>query len=108
MGAGPLSDDEQGRYVENVPAGIHPFMSLSFFGATPEEHEGAARMATRDYEAFNEINRQSAQTGGRSWWEGFKTEGAVTSYRSDALMGEVEPPKPASLSPSSGTEPSNS
>jgi hypothetical protein len=93
--------DEQGRYVENVPAGLHPFMSLSFFGATPEEHESAARVATEHYEAFNETNRQSAGTGARTWWDGFKTDGAVTSYRSDALLGEAEPAQPVSLKPSS-------
>jgi hypothetical protein len=57
-------------------------------------------VATEHYEAFNETNRQSAQTGARTWWDGFKTEGAVTSYRSDVLVGEPEKAKPASRKPS--------
>jgi hypothetical protein len=58
-------------------------------------------VATEHYEAFNETNRQSAGTGARTWWDGFKTDGAVTSYRSDALLGEAEPAQPVSLKPSS-------
>jgi hypothetical protein len=77
--------DDQGRYVESIPPGMHPFMSLSFFALGDCEAESAAEHAASLYEVLNATNRQTAETKASKWWEGFDAAGDGHAYKSEGF-----------------------
>lgn len=74
--------DDAGRFVEIVPAGLHPFMSLTLFGATEAEHESAIETAERFYEAINATNETTAATRAPDWYAGRGAGEEINAYRS--------------------------
>lgn len=79
--------DGQGRYVETIPAGMHPFSSMTFFGIGPSI-EPAFERAKKLYELIADVHGESRATRASTWWEGIEGQGEISAYRSDSLISD--------------------
>ncbi len=77
--------DDEGRYVEIVPPGLHPFMSLTMVGATDEEKIAAYVNAGLMAQAIEATNSHTAATDAPEWWAGFPAGETLRSYRSESI-----------------------
>lgn len=76
--------DEEGRYVETIPAGVQVFNSTTFIGIG-ESIKSAADRATELFEMTSKVLGQSRETRGSTWWDGIQGEGEIGQYRSDSV-----------------------
>jgi len=81
--------DAEGRYVETIPAGLHPFTSVTFF-AIGENIEPTVERATELYEMMASTHAKSRESRGAGWWDGITGEGEISAYRSDCLVAEAD------------------
>jgi hypothetical protein len=77
--------DGEGRYVETIPAGLHPFSSMSYFGIG-ESIEPSMEMAKKLYDMLDQGFAESRVSRASSWWDGIEGQGEISAYRSDSLV----------------------
>lgn len=75
--------DHEGRYVETVPPGLHPFMSMTMTGANDAEKMMAYAQAIMMAKAIKETNDHTARTDAPEWWAGFPVGETLRRYRSE-------------------------
>ncbi|MFN3668119.1 MAG: hypothetical protein ACK4VY_02330 [Brevundimonas sp.] len=83
--------DQAGRYVENIPAGPHPFHSKTLVAQGPAEIAAAERRIALYLEAMR-FDTPEAIDCSKAWWGGFCGEGPEKTYRSDSLESDADSP----------------